>query len=71
MTASPSQLGETTRTARSGISLRLAQGDVRSGERRIALPPPAVHPQPELRVTPDVHLEDIGASLREFEHGIR
>ena len=29
-----------------------------------------MHPQPQLRVPADVHLEDVGAALRELAHGI-
>src|SRR5262245_9145306 len=40
------------------------------GEPRIAIAPPPVHPQPECRIAPDVHLEHVGAALRELADGI-
>ena len=33
--------------------------------------PAAVHPQPEMRMPPHVHLEHVGAALRQLAHGIR
>src|SRR5688500_17667225 len=71
ITASPSQFGATTRRREiSGIGFRLGLAVVhrqrRAGERRIAVAPAAMHPQPELGMTPYVHLEHVGAALGEL-----
>ena len=37
----------------------------------LVVPPSSVHPEPELRMPADVHLEHVSASLREFVDGVR
>ena len=39
--------------------------------RKRRITPSAVHPEPQRRIAPDVHLEDIRTSLRELTHGVR
>ena len=36
----------------------------------VAFAPAAVHPQPQVRVPPHVHLEHVGAALRELADGV-
>ena len=38
---------------------------------RLQVAPAAVHPQPQLGVAPDVHLEHVGAALRELANRVR
>src|SRR6185503_8190756 len=55
ITASPIQLGATT-SIRPGSDIG---------------PPSSMHPEPEVRVPTDVHLQHVGTALREFANGIR
>src|SRR6476661_688085 len=38
--------------------------------RLLTITPPPVHPQPQLRMAAHVHLENVGAPLRELAHRI-
>ena len=55
-----------SRLARSRRPLQVRYSPARCPRRA----PPPVHPQPQLRMPPDVHLEHVGASLRELADGI-
>ena len=62
--------GARTEGHRSRVRHRLAHADRREvelvGRRPLPVPPSPVHPQPQLGMTTDVHLEHVSASLREF-----
>src|SRR3954467_8350018 len=71
ITASPSQFGANTQTVgESAVNPRLGKDDLVAGSLRAVAPPP-VHPQPQLGIPPHIHLEHVGASLREFPDRLR
>src|SRR6185369_2910950 len=74
MTASPSQFGaSTTMPPGSDIATLfrfVAHPEIFAGQHLLIAPPP-VHPQPECGMPPHVHLEHVGAALREVANGIR
>src|SRR4029450_4180343 len=73
MTASPSQFGaSTTTTPGSDIAIVfgfVAHPEIFAGQHVLIAPAP-VHPQPSCRMPPHVHLEHVGAALREVANRI-
>ena len=67
MTASPNQFGETT-SRRSilghAVMMRRFAG-------RLSIAPSAMHPEPQMRVPPHIHLQHVGAALRELANRVR
>src|SRR4029453_17472522 len=74
MTASPSQFGGSTTTLPdSGIASIfwfVAHQEIFAAQLVLVAPAP-MHPQPQRRMPPHVHLEDIRAALREVANRIR
>ena len=79
MTMSPSQFGRRMTTLWACVhatsptesAFLVCRGREHARDRRgggLEIAPAAVHPQPEIRIPPHVHLEDVGAPLREVAH---